>query len=191
METLKNLINKKCFKLTFEHGFISIENSTLLNKIQTLNPYIIDWSNIPDYLYKEEFFNLAEKMGGKETIHFMHLMNWLDQVNGAFIMDYPDDGKKEILQTCLNGLKYNHDLMMHSKNSIYSSIWRENFIYGTTHDSTHQILCDQNKDYFLRYLFGDLKYQFELSIDHITYNVNTLRGAFTFNKNVNLKTSSI
>ena len=54
METLKNLVNENCLKMTFEHDFISTENNTLLDKIQTMNAYIIDWSNIPDYLSKEE-----------------------------------------------------------------------------------------------------------------------------------------
>ena len=60
METLKNLVNKKNLKMTFEQEFVSKENTALLTKIRAMNPNTIDWSNIPDYLYKTNFLDLGK-----------------------------------------------------------------------------------------------------------------------------------
>ena len=44
-----------------------------------MNPHFIDWSNIPDYLTKEEFLEIAQKMGNEKTIHYMHSLLWQQQ----------------------------------------------------------------------------------------------------------------
>merc|ERR1712050_223106 len=120
MEILKNLVNEKSLIMTFEHAFVSNENTALLNKIHTMNPDTIDWSNIPDYLSKEEFLDLAKKMSGKNTVHCMHLMNWMERVPGTSIRDYPEDDRKRILESCLDTVASDHDMKLNIKNSLYS-----------------------------------------------------------------------
>ena len=85
IETLKDLVSKEKLVMTFEQGFVSRKNSELIAKIKNLNPYTIDWSNIPDYLTREDFLFLAKEMSGKETVHYMHFMNWTNQVPGKVI----------------------------------------------------------------------------------------------------------
>ena len=60
IETLKKLVRDEKLEMTFELGFVSRENSELIKKIQKMKPYTIDWSNIPDYLTKEDFLSIAK-----------------------------------------------------------------------------------------------------------------------------------
>ena len=60
MELLKTMVGAEKLEMTFELGFVSRENSELIKKIQKMNPYTIDWSNIPDYLTKEDFLSIAK-----------------------------------------------------------------------------------------------------------------------------------
>ena len=60
MEMLKKLVRDEKLKMTFALGFVSRENSELIEKIQKMNPRTIDWSNIPDYLTKEDFLSIAK-----------------------------------------------------------------------------------------------------------------------------------
>ena len=60
MEMLKKLVRDEKLKMTFALGFVSRENSELIEKIQKMNPCTIDWSNIPDYLTKEDFLSIAK-----------------------------------------------------------------------------------------------------------------------------------
>ena len=83
MEMMKDLVSKEKLVMTFEHGFLSKNNSELIAKIKDLNPYTIDWSNIPDYLTREDFLFLAKEMSGEETVHYMHFMNWPNQLPGT------------------------------------------------------------------------------------------------------------
>ena len=72
IETLKTLVNEKKLRMTFEHGFISKENTALLTKIQAMNPNTIDWSNIPDYLYKTNFLDLGKGL----LLRYLSKKNW-------------------------------------------------------------------------------------------------------------------
>ena len=60
IEMLKDLVSKEKLVMTFEQGFVSRKNSELIAKIKNLNAYTIDWSNIPDYLTKEDFLEIAK-----------------------------------------------------------------------------------------------------------------------------------
>ena len=72
IEMLKELVSKEKLVMTFEQGFVSRKNSELIAKIKNLNAYTIDWSNIPDYLTKEDFLEIAK--GG--LISYLFLI-WL------------------------------------------------------------------------------------------------------------------
>ena len=60
IEMLKDLVSKEKLVMTFEQDFVSRNNSELIDKIKNLNPYTIDWSNIPDYLTKDDFLAIAK-----------------------------------------------------------------------------------------------------------------------------------
>ena len=60
MDMLKKLVNDKSLRMTFQQGFISKKNPTLLMKIRAMDPDSIDWSNIPEYFNKEDFFDIGK-----------------------------------------------------------------------------------------------------------------------------------
>ena len=60
MDMLKKMVCDEKLEMTFEQEFVSKTNSGLNKKIQKMNPYTIDWSNIPDYLLKEDFLAIAK-----------------------------------------------------------------------------------------------------------------------------------
>ena len=101
MEMLKKLVRDEKLEMSFELGFVSRENSKLIKKIQKMNPYTIDWSNIPDYLTKEDFLAIARKMSGAKTVHYIHFMNWVRQLPGTDIRDYDRSVMKVYVQGCL------------------------------------------------------------------------------------------
>ena len=60
MNMLKKMVCEEKLEMTFEQEFVSKSNSGLNKKIRKMNPYTIDWSNIPDYLLKEDFLAIAK-----------------------------------------------------------------------------------------------------------------------------------
>ena len=60
MNMLKKMVFEEKLEMTFEQEFVSKSNSGLNKKIRKMNPYTIDWSNIPDYLMKEDFLAIAK-----------------------------------------------------------------------------------------------------------------------------------
>ena len=104
MDMLRKLVNEKSLKMTFKQGFVSKTNPTLSMKIRSMNPTTIDWSNIPEYFFPNEiFFDMAKKMSGENTIHYLHLMyEWQKQVHGLSLDDFPEDDWKEVLESCMD-----------------------------------------------------------------------------------------
>ena len=107
------------------------------------------------------------------------------------IGDIPKDKWKEMIEQSLEELAHDHYKKMNSQNSIYPTIWRENFVYYGALGLTQQRLYYYFKDMFLKYLFGDLEYQFDITTDHIHYNSGILMGTFTFAKGMKLKFGTI
>ena len=151
-----------------------------------MKPDSIDWSNIPDFMYflsKEKFFAFAKKLGGRNTIHYMHIMNWGQKVPGAFIADFPKEDLEKIIQSCLKVYQSDHEKNLKLKNSMYPDLWRKDLMFANCEHPTMYVLCTLFKDNFLKCLFGDLEYQFDVTMGHIASNMRVLRGTFSFPKN--------
>ena len=69
---------------------IDINDTKCASEIKELNPYMIDWNNVPDYWHRHDFIDFAEKCSGPETVHHFHTMNWVQKVFGASFLDYID-----------------------------------------------------------------------------------------------------
>lgn len=69
-------------------GNLSPENSSLINEVASLKPYVISWSNVPDYMKPSTFHEIAKRMSCDETAHYMHSCNWVDRVLGTDIYDF-------------------------------------------------------------------------------------------------------
>ena len=63
-------------------------------------------------------------------------------------------------------------------------------IFGYVTEPVEHILCGRYKDNYLEYFFGDLEHHFELVKDYISYDQYVLIGAFTFSKDLKLKSGS-
>ena len=69
-------------------------------------------------------------------------------------------------------------------------VMRENFVSQYPMFFIYRYLHGQFKDEFLKYLFGDLEYQFEIMSDLIAPTSPYLSGCFTFAKDIKLKVNT-
>ena len=49
--------------------------------IRQKDPYMINWSNVPDYLEKDAFISFAKACSTDDTIHFVTFINWIYYVS--------------------------------------------------------------------------------------------------------------
>ena len=61
-----------------------MDDALLVELIRELEPYFIEWSNVPDYLEKNLFIKLARSMSTEHTIHCVTFINWVDYVSSQF-----------------------------------------------------------------------------------------------------------
>ena len=115
MKIVLNMVRKDRLRMTFHTGTVSPDNMALLNEIRGLNPYTIDWSNLPDYFSKKEFLRMAQSSSGEETVHYMHLMNWYVRVKGSFILDYPNRQIKGIIKGAYDAWIQVHSMTLRSE----------------------------------------------------------------------------
>ena len=58
-------------------------------EIHTLQPYTMSWSNVCDYMHPADFHALARGCSApKETVHYLHSMNWTIEVKGASCIEH-------------------------------------------------------------------------------------------------------
>ena len=98
--------------MDFECNKVSYSNTELVKRIKSLNPYTVDWSNVPDYLHRDEFLAIAQEVSGDDTVHYMHFMNWATRVLGTFIGDYPDEQIEGIIKETEQRLVSHHQVKL-------------------------------------------------------------------------------
>ena len=74
----------------FHTGELSVGKAETLEEIKKLNPVLVDWSNVPDFLTVDDYFAMAKACSGTETMHHAHFLNWIFHVYGASLLDYPN-----------------------------------------------------------------------------------------------------
>ncbi len=90
VETLMGLVQRKQVVCEFVIKELSVHSRSALEEIRKLDAAGIDWSNIPDYLTREDFFSMVKACSGTDTRHSLHFMNWVTRVFGASLIDYPN-----------------------------------------------------------------------------------------------------
>ena len=60
MDKIKVMVNDGLLKLDFRMAKVSVDDLSLLHMIRDLNPFTIDWSNLPDYFPKEDFLLITK-----------------------------------------------------------------------------------------------------------------------------------
>jgi len=78
----------------FIHAHVSLQNRELVERLRRMKPYSCSWSNVLDYCRPRDFHVLAEQIGGKDCVHFGYSLNWVINVAGAFIIDFPLKARK-------------------------------------------------------------------------------------------------
>lgn len=82
-------------------GCVSSENQQLANEIKKMQPYVISWSNVIDYISPKSFHAIAKQMSGPETVHIIHSCNWTTRVYGTDVFDINVESR---LFSCSAGL---------------------------------------------------------------------------------------
>ena len=49
--------------------------------IREINPYMVNWSNVPDYLEKNAYIKFSRTCSTEDTIHFVTFLNWVYYVS--------------------------------------------------------------------------------------------------------------
>jgi len=68
-------------------GILSPDNEDIIQEIKQFNPFLVHWSNVPDYIRPCDFHKIAKEISGPDTAHVMHSCNWSTRVYGTDAFD--------------------------------------------------------------------------------------------------------
>jgi hypothetical protein len=111
---------------------ISLVNKDLLQKLKLLNPYIVSWSNLCDYIPIKDFHAMAKMISCPDTFHHMHSCNWCARVYGSDIYDmayecrryFYDNGAKMMGDSQSASMGFSNFAVSHSRNICSVSLIR-------------------------------------------------------------------
>ena len=166
-EGLKNLLqNIKDGNILCEFKVMAVTptDQKCLKEIHALDPYQIDWSNIQDYLGKNEFLHMARSCSTAQTCHVAHFMNWSKFIFGTFILDYEGmAGKVHEDMKRVFEAEYN---MLHDQTKLPFFFKDKYFVHPWNLSSN--ILAHSYRNKFLDYFFkgekviiGDVQREFQ------------------------------
>ena len=85
---LKKALQSGSIKCEYKVMKLDINDTSTSDFIASLEPFQIDWSNIPDYIHQKDFMLLAQRCSVAETAHTAHFMNWVQLVFGSHLLDF-------------------------------------------------------------------------------------------------------
>ena len=88
MEKYLTCIRSGALVFTPKLGNLSPDNTSLINEVSNMQPYIISWSNVIDYIPPSHFHSITRRMSCIDTAHYMHSCNWTDRVLGTDVYDF-------------------------------------------------------------------------------------------------------
>jgi len=178
MGEIKRLVKEGLLIMTFEVAAVSPENPSLLHRIRKMNPRTVDWSNLPDYFSQTDFLWMAGECSSAETVHNVHIMNWVRRVPGTFIGDYPAHQIKSIILRCYELWCSRHAKML--EDDTFRSLWRQNLSFVTHRNLTENVLASFFKDLVVKDMFGDLQTDLTLRpLEQISHSASVIDGSFT------------
>jgi hypothetical protein len=137
MERFMRLVQYGTVSFVPEFGFVSSENRALVQRIKSMKPHLVHWSNVVDYMAPREFHQVARQISGPETIHSLHSCNWATHVYGTDVYDIGEEGRLHFFCGGLAHIENIYSLMLdgfvprvgpHHFRSICSSILARRFI---------------------------------------------------------------
>ena len=91
LRLFRKLVQEMKIEITVIQKDVSSDDLLFATELMQLNPYGIEWSNIPDYMETKKFIDFAKLCSGKDTIHTLDVMNWKERIFGSCWVDYMDD----------------------------------------------------------------------------------------------------
>jgi len=189
IEYIMKEVQKTKIKMSFRIATISPETPELLKEIQTMNPYTVDWSNIMDYFSKQDFFCMARAASSEDTVHYIHLMNWVSCYKGASVFDYALEAKVNLIEHALQSHKGVHEAMMVMSPS-YSKMWQNKLSYQNITNLVDFALAASIRTSYIDHIFGqEASFQINSSMANCTLRRShtTIHGGFTFDTETNLQ----
>ncbi|KAL3793053.1 hypothetical protein HJC23_003061 [Cyclotella cryptica] len=87
MEKFMTHVRNGSLVFTPKYGVLSPDNHSMIQEIKTLDPYLIHWSNVIDYIHPKKFHIIAREISGSDIVHVAHSCNWTSLVTGTDIYD--------------------------------------------------------------------------------------------------------
>ena len=184
----------------FETRIVDPENLNFAAFIKSLDPYGIDWSNLPDYMEKNCFIKFARACSVEETVHNLHFINWIQYVLGASHVDWCD--KQEDCINLYHDIKKQYELATEITKAIESirnplSMFFDGDIYMNNLNELNLYLSikfrEKFEDYFLSDEKGNKLNRSDFSVcDGIRFHFfdqspTMFRSAFSFNEELELQ----
>ena len=178
---MQKTIMSNSVKIHIKLANISPKNKEILEEIRNLKPWVVSWSNLCDYFCKEDFIFMAKFIADKDTIHCGHTMNWIQQVWGTEICDYPIELRKRLVQKEKEAV------------ALYKNLYQMNVYKRVSSDFVTNI---RNR---MTFMFGNMYFKKWLDFffegtnrimaaspfpSNLSENKNTFYFQFTFNKEI-------
>ena len=93
MENYMKCVHKGTLIFIPKLGTVSANNNEMIKEVKEMDPFIVSWSNIIDYIEPSSFHTIAKEISGLNTIHYVHSCNWTSRVYGTDIFDVNDKVK--------------------------------------------------------------------------------------------------
>ena len=187
----------------FETRFVDPNDLKFAAFIKSLEPYGIDWSNIPDYMSKNYFIKFARACSAEETVHTLHFLNWIQNVYGACHVDWCNKQEECIklyynikrqteivtkMATAMENIEnpwsqfFDGDIYINNLNEInlyLSNMYRKSF--------EDYFLSDEKGNKLNRFNFGVC---YGMLLHFFNQSPTMFRSAFTFNEGLQLQVGS-
>jgi len=93
MENYMKCVHKGTLIFIPKLGTVSANNKEMIKEVKEMDPFIVSWSNIIDYIEPSSIHAIAKEISGHNTIHYVHSCNWTSRVYGTDILDINDKAK--------------------------------------------------------------------------------------------------
>ena len=81
--SFRTLVQNDKIECSLNVKILDVEDTAFAKQLRELNPFGIEWSNLPDFMNRLQFLEFAKMCSSPDTIHFFHSLNWTDHVFGA------------------------------------------------------------------------------------------------------------
>lgn len=146
VDKLMGYIQAEKIKISLTVNSLSLSSVEQILEISSLQPLSMSWSNVLDYMSRDDFHNLAKQCAPNAN-HSGYSMNWPTVTFGASLIDYPD--------TSLDVIRKAQNATDASMRKIFGQ--RKVFltpIQNNPLNITHSYLAHQCYSHWVKYFFN-------------------------------------